>query len=195
MPLGANKAALFGVAGVATGTSILLATGVASASASLIFTLPTIYKQVVFSFHEIQAATDATKFGFQCSIDGGSNYNTPITSTAFSSYNNETGTDSLLTYNAGMDLAQGTTLQTFTPSMGTDADQCLSGELNLFNPASTTYVKNFCAHTTNYDSRDYAWNAFQGGYVNDGANDLTNIKFYCLAGNITSGTIKMWGVL
>jgi hypothetical protein len=194
MPLGANKAALFGVAGVSTGTSILLATGIASASASLAFTIPATYKQIVFGFYNIAPATDNVKFGFQGNVDGQSGFNETITSTAFNTYHSEDDASTNLSYQAVDDQAQGTGYQNISWELGNAADECSVGELHLFSPSSTTYVKQFYATTQMYNYHNLSREAFVAGYFNvTGAID--EISFKMTSGNIASGTIKMWGVL
>ena len=195
MPLGANKAALFGSSGVATDTSILLATGVASSSASLTFTLPTIYKQVVFGFYNVAAATDGAMLTFQVNAAGGSGFGETMTTTNFTVYHTPTDSHAALAYQAASDQAQGTGYQSLCEGISNDADHSAAGILNLFNPASTTYVKNF------YSTVQYAasWqNAVTtqrvAGYINTATN-LSEINFKMNSGNIASGTIKMWGVL
>ena len=166
MPIGANKAALFGVAGVSTGTSILLSTGVASSSASLAFTIPATYKQIVFGFYNIAPATDNVEFNFQVSTDGGSSYGMTMTTTYFYAFHNEANTDTGLSYSIAADLAQSTSYQPIAGNMGSDADQSLAGELHLFNPSSTTYVKNWYLKFSNYRKDDMEFNGFAAGYVN-----------------------------
>jgi len=198
MPLGANKVALLG-ASADLSTSILLSTGVASSSASLVFTIPATYKQIVFGFYNINPATDAAEFQFQCSIDGGSNYNVTTTTTYFSAVHFEDDSYTALTYQASMDQAQGTGFQDIGHGLGNQADACFVGKLNLFNPSSTTYVKNFFAEgqhleTSSGASYPQSSNSFVAGYFND-TNDINGISFKMSTGNIASGTIKMWGVL
>ena len=197
MPLGANKVALFGVAGVSdSGTAVLLSTATASDDASIEFTLPTAYKQVNFGFYNITPATDNTSFTFNGSTDGGSNYNVTKTTSAFSAHHNEADTDTALQYRTANDLAQSTSYAQLSYFNGNGADQGSVGELLLFNPASTTYVKHFYSRTgsQNAASSSYALNCYSAGYFNDGSNDLTNISFKMSSGNISSGTIKMWGI-
>ena len=62
----------------------------ASSSANISFVngassvvLDSTYKEYIFIFNNIHPATDGANFTYQFSIDGGSNYNTTITSTAF----------------------------------------------------------------------------------------------------------------
>ena len=193
MPLGANKVALFGVAGVSTGTAVLLSTATASDDASIEFTLPTAYKQLCFGFYAIVPATSITELQFQCSTDGGSNYNKTITSTAFRAWHKEDDSATNLSYAPLADQAQGTAYQELCNSIfTTDGDETATGHLYLYSPTSTTYVKHFqaasCAKGQYPVIRRY------GGYINDGSNDLTNISFKMSSGNISSGTIKMWGI-
>jgi hypothetical protein len=197
MPLGANKVALLGVAGVSTGTSILLATGVASSSASLIFTLPTAYKQVVFGFYNVTPATQATDFSFQVNASGQTGYNETMTTTYFQSYHEEADAYSGIQYQTARDQAQGTAYQKLANHIGNGSDESCAGELYLFSPASTTYVKHFYAKMNGYyndASNSVSQNNFVAGYINTTTN-LSGISFKFSSGNIASGTIKMWGVL
>jgi hypothetical protein len=192
MPLGANKVALLG-ASADTGTSILLATGIASSSASLEFTIPATYKQIVFGFYNIAPATDNVHFGFQGTTDG-TNYNLYMTTTAFEAYNNEVGGSPDVNYQTAIDQAQGQIFQPILPYMGNDADQSGAGALHLFNPSSTTYVKHFFHRGQVYNATNYAQDDYMAGYFNT-TSAITAIKFQMASGNIGAGTIKMWGVL
>ena len=194
MPLGANKVALFGVAGVSTGSAVLLSTATASDDASIEFTLPTAYKQVKFGFYNIAPATNGSEFQFQVNADGGSGFNETMTTTFFRSGHDESDTHTFLAYDTGSDQAQGTAYQRLSTQVGNGADESCSGGLHLFSPASTTYVKNFTAEVHEYQSNDYAIDQFLGGYINTSTN-LSEISFKMSSGNISSGTIKMWGIL
>ena len=195
MPLGANKVALFGVAGVDSGSAVLLSTATASNDASIEFTLPTAYKQVKFGFYELNPATDNVQFQFQTSIDGGSNYNVTLTSTFFTAWHNENDSNQALSYTTASDQAQGTSYQTLFWSLGGDADECGGGELQLFNPSSTTYVKHYMSRMSGAGDSPMAMDLFSAGYFNDASNDLTNISFKMSSGNIASGKIKMYGIV
>jgi len=190
MPLGANKVALYG-ASADTGSAVLLSTATASSSASLEFTLPTAYKQVKFGFYNITPATDNSNFQFDCSVS--SSYGTTKTTTYFESYHNEADSSTGLTYITAQDLAQSTSNQSIFYSMGNGADECGAGELFLFNPASTTYVKHFYAKGQYYYYSDASNCGFIGGYFNT-TSALDGIKFLMSSGNIATGTIKMWGI-
>ena len=68
----------------------------------------------------------------------------------------------------------------------------MSGELHLFNPSSTTYVKNFFGTTNNLQNADYTEEQFTAGYINVTAA-VTNVQFSMSSGNFV-GTIKMYGI-
>ena len=194
MPLGAFKAALMGTAGVSTGDVVLLSSQTASGDASISFTsgIDSTYGEYIFKFYNMNPATDGTNFGFQANVAGQSGYNETITSTFFRAYHLEDGTDSALAYETGSDLAEGTSFQQLMYVIGSDADQSGAGELHLFNPSSTTYVKHFYSTTECPTSGDYSTNAYIAGYFNvTGAID--EIQFKMESGNM-DGKIKMWGV-
>ena len=81
MPLGANKVALFGVAGASTGDVVLLFTQIAFMSASLDFTsgIDSTYGEYIFKFYNVSPATDNARFEFQVNASGQSGYNEYIT--------------------------------------------------------------------------------------------------------------------
>jgi hypothetical protein len=197
MPLGANKVALFGSSGVVTDTSILLATGVASASASLAFTIPTTYKEIVFGFYNINPATDRTQFTFQVNStnDAGGDYDVSlITSTYFVAYHGIDAQDTALTYHATYDQAQAAGFQTVAYQVGGGADESAAGILHLFSPASTTYVKHFYSRSQVFHGANYSQDQYAAGYINDASYAIDDIQFKMSSGNF-DGTIKMWGVL
>jgi hypothetical protein len=180
---------------VALGDMVLVSSATASSSASIEFSLGN-YKEYQFYFVNIHpsATTGNPLFEFQCSTDGGSNYNVTITSTHFRAGHNEDDSDQYFSYNTGKDQAQGTAFQSLTDGdVGGDNDQCQSGTLTLFNPASTTFVKHYIGHNNSVAANDVCGTVFSAGYFND-TNDLTNIKFQFSSGNIDAGKILMFGI-
>ena len=194
MPLGAHKATLFGVAGVSTGDVVLLSTQTASDSSSLDFTsgITSTYGEYIFKFYNINPATDGAKFEFQGNAVGQSGYNETITSTLFCAYHDEADANTDLQYESARDQAQGTAYQYLTSGVGSGADENCAGELHLFNPSSTTYVKHFYARVNEYYYVDYTLDNFVAGYFNV-TTAIDEISFKMSSGNF-DGTIKMWGV-
>jgi hypothetical protein len=168
----------------------------ASNSASISFTsgLTSTYKAYKFVFSSIHARTDAVSFHFNLSTDAGSNYNVTKTTTFFRPYHDEADTGTGLDYEGNSDLAQSTAFQVISgiSDMGNDADQSLSGSLQLFNPASTTYVKHFICVDNYTGQTDYNLNMFMAGYGNT-TSAVNAIQFKMSSGNM-DGTIYMYGI-
>ena len=148
-----------------------------------------IYK---FEFINIHSANNDVLFsvGFR---DGGSNYDATKTTSLFQAEHDEDDGATVFTYASGDDLAQGTGFQVMTRNMGNGNDECMSGDLMLFNPSSTTFVKHFMFKTninSNDDSSDVSYGA---GYCNvTAAIDAVQFKFN--SGQVGSGTIKLYGI-
>ena len=194
MPLGAFKAALMGTAGVSTADVVLLSSQTASDSATIDFTsgITSTYGEYIFRFYNINPATNAQVFHFNGSTDGGSNYNLTKTTTWFDAGHAENDSLAALAYVDTLDLAQSTGFQPLGSDVASDADASLAGELHLFNPSSTTYVKHFYARTHYMHDINLAANAFQAGYFNT-TSDIDAVQFKMSSGNF-DGKIKLWGV-
>jgi hypothetical protein len=182
-------------AAVATGGMKLISSQTASASASISFTtgIDSTYKEYQFWFINIHPSTLAA-FQFNMSTDSGSNYNVTKTTTSFAAYHNEAGTDAVLEYQASEDLAQSTAFQEIASSVTADNDAQVSGVLQLFNPASTTYVKHFLIDSNNYRNNNYSWRNLVAGYGNT-TSAVNAVQFKMSSGNIDDGTILMFGIV
>jgi len=196
MPLGTHKATLFGVAGVSTGDVVLLSSQTASDSASLDFTsgIDSTYGEYIFKFYNLNPATDDVNFTFQVNAsddEGGAYDESLITSTFFRAYHTEADATGL-SYTDDRDLAQSASYQILAYGVGSGADESCAGELHLFNPSSTTYVKHFYARVEEHFSGEAAFDQFPAGYINQPLA-ITQIDFKMSSGNF-DGTIKMWGV-
>jgi len=173
----------------------LITTNTSSNAASSSFTasIDSTYKLYIFKFININPATDGTeKFQVNFSTDGGSNYNMTKTTTVFDAQHAEDDGSATLSYEAGWDLAQSTGAQWLMTDMGNGADESGSGELFLFNPSNTTYVKHFYATTQYYRYTDQSQTQFTAGYINS-TSDVDAVQFTMTSGNF-DGTIKMYGV-
>ena len=172
----------------------LITTNTSSDAASSDFTssIDSTYKLYVFKFYDCNPATDSAEFSFQCSTDGGSNYNTTITSTAFYAYHDEGDAYTALTYSVTQDLAQGTAFMDIGYNIGNDADASIAGEMFLFNPSNTTYVKHFYGTLQEYHSSNMSFVTHFGGYVNE-TSAVDAVSFKMNTGNM-DGVIKMYGV-
>ena len=150
------------------------------------------YKLYIFKFIDINPATDAALFTFNGSIDAGSNYNVTKTSTFFRAIHDEGDSTAALQYMTANDEGQATVFQDIVESVGSGADESAVGELFLFNPSSTVYVKHFYATTHSYHDSDYAMAGYVGGYFNT-TDNIDAIQFKMSSGNM-DGVIKLYGV-
>ena len=181
----------------AGGALVHIKTLTASSSATLSFVdgssdvvLDNTYRTYIFKFINIHAATDNVKLTFQGSIDAGSNYNVAMTTTVFYSYND--GTNTAVAYYSSEDQAQGTAFQNLLINSGNENDECVSGELWIFSPSSTTFVKHFLARG-NAHQGTYSQETHVAGYFNN-TDDVDAVQFKMSSGNIDSGTIKLYGI-
>jgi len=182
--------------GVSGSSLVLLETQTASSSSTISFTsnIDSTYKEYIFKYTDIHSSASDAHFSFQVETGTNSDYNQTITSTLFYSNHTEDNSEAANTYSAGSDLAQSTNFQRLALSLGTDNDQCCAGELHLFDPSSTTFVKHFIGTSNSYTHDDNSRNSFAAGYIND-TTAITRVQFKFSSGNIDSGTIKMYGVV
>ena len=182
------------------GAMVPIKTLTASSSATLSFVngsdnvvLDSTYRTYIFKWISCHPATNNVTFqaGFR---DGSTNYDATITSATFNATADEAGTDASLNYQAGRDQAQGTSYQDLTSFNGNQNDSATSGELWLFSPSSTTYVKHFISRSQQMNPQSpFSTDDYRGGYCNvTAAIDAVQFKFS--SGNIDAGTIKLYGI-
>jgi len=150
-----------------------------------------IYKVTYASVHH---ATDGSQLqiGFR---DGGSDYDATKTSGSFTTYHQENDGESSgdrLNVSSGK-LAQSTNFQNLHQSVGNDSDQCASGEILIFNPSGTTFVKHYISRLSSCHDSNANMDSFIGGYVNT-TTAIDAIQFKSSSGNIDSGIFKLYGI-
>ena len=196
---GVKNATAFGsITGLGSMTFIKKLTASSSATLSFVdgasgVVLDNTYKEYLFTFNNIHPATDNTHFSFQADTGTNTNYNQTMTTTWFYALQQESGGTPELTYAAGTDQAQGTAFQTLAANVGNGNDESCSGELMLFNPSSTTFVKNFIGQVSNSNDGDFNHNVFTAGYLNT-TSAVTGIQFKMDSGNIDAGDICLYGI-
>ena len=185
--------------GLVNADQVLIKELTASSSANLTFlhgtssvvldgTYP-IYKFVCTSIHPATDNTDLlVKFR-----DGGSNYDATCTATMFSSRLAEDNSDYGLGIEASQDEAQATGGVKLSVGLGTANDECTSGEMYLFSPSNTIFVKHFIAHFPVVHHAEYSYNWWKSGYANVTAA-IDGVQFAMSSGNIDAGTIKLYGL-
>ena len=187
---------------LATGSMVLIKEQTASSSATISFVdgssdtiLDSTYPIYLFKFINIHPATDNVSFQFNLSIDSGSNYNVTKTTSWFNTFHDEADSNTNLRYDDPntFDLAQSTSFATYEAGLGNDNDQSCVGNLFLFNPSNTTFVKHFFGTSNSALFHNYTRQAYVAGYGNT-TSAVDAVQFKMSSGNIDSGTIKLYGI-
>ena len=189
-----------GAFSVSLGAMTLIKTLTASSSANLSFVhgsssvvLDNTYPIYLFKIINCHPATDEVDFSFQGSVNSGSGYGVTMTSTGFTAYHNEGGTAQGVGYEGQLDQEQGTGFHQLSYHTSNDSDHVINGELFLFDPSNTTFVKHFLARTSNNHYNNYELDTYSGGYFNT-TSAINAIQFKFGSGNIDAGTIKLYGI-
>ena len=154
------------------------------------------YDEYVFVCTDLRPSAQ-NGFEFQTSTDGGTSWGVTVMSTNFRGYNASNSTTGL-SYLTGDDNANttGHVLLTETNAIGMNVStSCSAIELHLFQPSSTTYVKQFYSQASSYYSAGAITainQGFVGGYFNS-TTALNAIQFQMQSGTF-DGTIQMYGV-
>ena len=149
------------------------------------------YKEYLFTFNNIHPATNVTNFTFQADTGTNTSYNQTMTTTQFNAQHDESGSSGF-GYNQSGDQANGTAFQSIMERCGNDNDSCLGGELTIYNPSSSVFVKHFIAKTQ-VEAAAESRNFFTAGYFNT-ATALTRVQFKMASGNIDAGDICLYGI-
>ena len=180
------------------GSMVLIKTLTASSSATLSFVdgaasvvLDSTYPIYVFKLIGLHPASDGD-LQFQCSTDSGSNYNTTMTTTYPYASHNEGDSASSLSYFSDGDQANGTSFQRIG-KIGNDNDQATSGEMYLFDPSSTTFVKHFLSRVSESHPSEYIQDNHVAGYFNT-TSAIDAVQFKMSSGNLDAGQIKLYGI-
>ena len=189
-----------GAFSVSLGAMTLIKTLTASSSANLSFVhgsssvvLDNTYPIYLFKIINCHPATDEVDFSFQGSVNSGSGYGVTMTSTGFTAYHNEGGTAQGVGYEGQLYKEQGTGFHQLSYDTSNDSDHVINGELFLFDPSNTTFVKHFLARTSNNHYNNYELDTYSGGYFNT-TSAINAIQFKFGSGNIDAGTIKLYGI-
>ena len=175
-------------------TMVFISSQTATASSSIEFTsgIDSTYDEYVFYCLNINVSANSDNFVFQVNASGQTGFNETMTTTSFRAYHGEDGSAGVLGYDASQDQAQGTAYQTLSQSLSNAADVCCAGELHLFAPSSTTYVKQFYSRFNGIHDSNLSMQDFIAGYINTTAA-ITQISFKPESGTF-DGTIYLYGI-
>ena len=127
----------------------------------------------------------------------GSNYNENMTTSCWVSEHSENDSDVARTdYSESYDRAESTDQVVFNINKGgleNASDASASGEIYIFNPSSTTFVKHFISRANSLSEYPGSTDNFVCGYVNT-TSAVTGIRFHAVSGNNIYGTFLLYGL-
>ena len=127
----------------------------------------------------------------------GSNFNVIGTNTCFVAEHTEDGsTQARLIYSGAYDVAQAANPYLFNINKGglrNANDSGASGQIIIFNPSSTTFVKHYISTVNSMSEYPGSTQNHVAGYFNT-TSALTGIRFNSINSNVMHGTIKLYGL-
>ena len=176
------------------GAMTLISTTTASSDSTISITsgIDSTYPIYVFKFISVHPSADNVHFRVNFR-DGDSSYDATKTTSYFRAYADEADSATSLAYSGGNDLANGTGVQNLTEGQGNGNDESFSGEMFLFDPSSTTFVKHFISRLQSYNQADISYESYVAGYCNVTAA-IDGVQFTMTSGDIDAGTIKLYGI-
>jgi hypothetical protein len=168
--------------------SVLLASKTAAASATLDFTGLTGYAHYLFVLQNVVLATDAKAINVVASQDNGATWltlaNTYVTSIV---ERLTTGAAAVVFNDVG---AAHCVFQVSNASNA--AGKGVSGDITMYGLGSAAAYKYMLSKMAHYDGANLAFNEGLNAFVRD-ATPINAIRFIASAGNIATGTIKVYG--
>ena len=127
----------------------------------------------------------------------GTNFNAIMTTTAFVNEHSENDSDVARTdYSESYDIAQSTDQIVFNVNKGgleNASDASASGEIYIFNPSSTTFVKHFISRANSLSEYPGSTDNHVSGYVNT-TSAVTGMRFHVVSSGTLSGTFLLYGL-
>jgi hypothetical protein len=174
-----------------SGSRVLLASKTASNSTALAFTEfnNAVYRWYEFELTHLIPATDGAFFLMRTSTNGGSSYDSGASDYAYGM----AGTDSTSTTTDASNANASIILTHSTLGVGNAANEYgVSGFVKVLDPAATAYTE--IQHTINFWKDNGTQARISGGGARLAAADVDAVQFRFSTGNITSGTIRMYGI-
>jgi len=175
------------------GSLVLLSEQTASASASISFTsgIDSTYPIYMFELINCTCSNNGRGIDVYFSTNGGSDYNAIKTTTIINAYHAEGGGSGTLQQITGVKAPTQSSDGLFLNYSDGSASG-MSGNLLLFDPSNTTFVKHFIARSNGKNDDNTTNDVFSAGYVNS-TSAVNAVRFDTFDGNII-GTFKLYGI-
>jgi len=161
----------------------------AAGSTSLDFaaSINSTYDEYVFEMVNIVPATNAVALYLRTSTDGGSSYAAGGSDYSYGSIYQTAGTVSAVQSAAAAQIQIADTISNTASHGG------VSGQLRIYSPSDATAQKRVMFETSSTDAGSTIFN-YRGSGMRLATADVDAVRFIMSSGNITSGTIRMYGV-
>ena len=169
--------------------SVLLATKTASASATLDFTEfnSTLYSRYYFEFDEVKPATDIVGLAARTSTDGGATYTSSAASYMGSAWGHAQPGSASTAGTATLGYVTRASVGNAAGEFGVTGHMWL-----LFADDSGKRTRAICQ--TSYEQESSWVETGHASWVRQAAETNNAVRFLFSSGNITSGTIRMYGL-
>jgi hypothetical protein len=174
---------------VVSASWVFLDSKTASGSTSLDFasSINSTYDEYVFEMVSIVPATNGVALYLRTSTDGGSSYAAGGSDYSYGSIYQTAGTVLAVQSAAAAQIQIADTISNTASHGG------VSGQLRLYSPSDATAQKRVMFETSSTDAGATIFN-YRGSGMRLATADVDAVRFIMSSGNITSGTIRMYGV-
>jgi len=174
------------------GSLVLIAEQTASGADSINFTsgINSTYPLYKFELINCRCSNNGRQIEFNLSTDGGSNYNVNKTATLFIAQQNKNGDGGDLSFSSAKSSSNTSGVSAINFTDG--SSDGMSGEMFLFNPSSTTFVKHFIANSNGANDDNTVNNILTAGYANT-SSAINAVTFDTFDGTI-DGIFKLYGI-
>lgn len=172
----------------ASGDYSLLSTTTINAQATADIVLPAGYVSYDFELVNVIPATNNAALVVRTSTDGGSTFDATVGDYRYT-VNGQDDSGSALTVSA----SSGSFAAVTTSNVGNTAGAGgVNGKLTIYNPAGTASRKSFTGITV-YTNTSNVVHRVEVGATRIATADIDAVRFLFSSGNLTSGSIRLWG--
>jgi len=168
-------------------------TVISTAVSSVDFTFDeSLYHEVRFVLHGVRVATDNSALLMRTSANDGSSYDSGVSDYEWFCTGGRTSSASAAAF--GIGDAADSSMQLGLFALGNEADSALSGNFTVYAPSDTSETRVTGMAAFRFSTAEPFSTNSMGGTRNSSAI-VNGVRFFASSGNLTSGTIRMIGVL
>ena len=152
------------------------------------------YKEYQIRYYYMRPATDATALLMDFSIDNGTNWGIASSTCFWYQEIEEAGGSHGSGRNNSFELNSSTSGWTLNNNVGNATRQCAAGQIRIYDPSDTTRSTRATSDSSSSTAHPRANGNYFGGVVNS-SSAINAIRIRFSSGNITTGRVKLWGIV